>query len=104
MTFMKRLIAAETDKDFLLAELKLQERVGLDYVNFIIAADKRAFSVEVALIVDGQFSSSTIMVNSQDKAGKAVLDYLAHVGAGELLKIRANISELTSIPKKGEGI
>jgi hypothetical protein len=97
---MMKFLHTETDQERLLKELLQQEQIGRDYVHFIIAAEKRGFSIEVGLIVDGQFCSSTVMVNPWDGTGKAVLDYLAHVGAGELLKIRARISELTEVSQK----
>ena len=78
----------------MIEQLVDQVRVAEDYLLFLRCAIERGFAVEVALIVDGQFSSSTIMITSRDQVGYRVLEFLSSVAQAECLRLKDRLSDL----------
>ena len=87
----------KSDKKFFaygVHELREQLRLAEAYEDFLAVAALRGFAIEVIVIVDGQFSTSSIMVQrGSDSFAGQTIDFLHSVAQGEVKRIRKQLAE-----------
>lgn len=87
----------KADKKFFaygIQELREQLRLAEAYEDFLAVAALRGFTIEVIVVVDGQFSTSSIMVQREsDSFAGQTIDFLHSVAQGEVKRIRKQLAE-----------
>jgi len=100
---LQRIKGSSDDKRANLEFLNEQRRLADDFELCLRTALVRGYPVELAVIIDGQVSVSSVMLNSKRTTGEVVLSQLLRVVSYERRKILSQIDGFMSLPNKDEG-